>query len=38
LKNERQKFLDAGFDDYLSKPVSQKLLKEMLLTTLEAAA
>ena len=38
LKNERQKFLDAGFDDYLSKPVSQKLLKELLRTSFEAAA
>lgn len=30
VAGEKQAYLDAGFDDYLSKPVAGKLLKEMI--------
>ena len=35
LKNEREKFLDVGFDSYLSKPISVVNLRETLNTWLK---
>jgi len=34
MKGDREKCIDAGMDDYLSKPVNPQKLKEMLDTWL----